>query len=810
MENYQLYRTNVKLGGQMKMDLILTSSSSDLFISDYHITPISKNIPFRKFTNENLLNYDHRRNISVFYNQIKKYFYDECLDKKFLSPWPIIVDNEENVKDSHDNTYEMGCRRMNQKLYGKQFEFLCPIWIEHIKPNEYLGVKISIRSESGHELSSKIVPFKLTYTNSFHDKFINYFNEYLEYVGIMGTVGNDDVISIRFNDNKSQYSGIKVDTGILTTHIDNSLVSNLISRERPLLEFDNMIIRGFENNKLISRQLFNLNLCFNIEDIISPFLIPGLFGQSVQISAQVGIFEKDDKGEYKFNPFDIVDFYSNFEFIPRKICGPVADFYYDKDLKKLAKKEYDDIQTNALDYLQDYKCIDLISKNKFIQSTIHWSLVDNNDYIFNIYDGFAGVIRNFYTKFKSDGEIIKNYEKMTRIYDNSPSIYFKNYKPMQNSIGWCNMIRIPAMKSAVQVIENSYSYMDYASDFGKNWVNNLKREKITKITEDFEDLSNTHILLVYLDKNLLYNDIKPESEEYIEDYFDIIDFIQNEEDNEEDGIEKNELCIFSTNLNDFTLKGLIEKIEKIEKEIEKEKTETKDTEKLNRYLRILETILKTSKLPTPLIASSSLDIIRANSPSLSTTEIQYLKSKKTGNIVERYDGKIKPTFIKPINDLNFNYVYWKNVVEKDVYDKSVYSKYSKTGFVPLFPSIKYDSILKNKISYDKIPHGNEEYKFLNITNQLEYHWFNHNKLFVLKPYLEFNILGTDLQDSQILNEIWKIYNLNGNNDKEIEKKKSYIYSLYDKEFSFDYAKTDYTCDEKIEHKYNYTVKLTLK
>lgn len=789
MDNYQLYRTNVKLGGQMKMDLILTGSSSGLFISDYHITPISKNIPFRKLTSENLLNYDHRRNISVFYNQIKKYFYDECTDKKFLSPWPIIVDNEENVKNSHDNTYEMGCRRMNQKLYGKQFEFLCPIWIEHIKrsENEYLGIKISIKSSTGHELASKTIRFKDSEgKNQYHNKFINYFDEYLKYVGILGDNGNDDVISIRFNDNKSQYNGIKVDTGILTTYIDNSLVSNLISRERPLLEFDNMIIRGFENNKMITSQLFNLNLCFNIEDIISPFLIQGLMGQSVQILVQAGIVFEEDKDKYEFKPFEIVDFYSNFEFIPRKICGSVADFYYvDTDSKDLVKKDYDDIQTNVLDYLQDYKYIDLISKNKFIQSTIHWSLVDNNDYIFNIYDGFAGVIRNFYTKFKSGGEIVKNYKKMTRIYDNSPSIYFKNYKPMQNSIGWCNMISIPAMKSAVQIIENSYSYMSYASDFSKNWVNNLKREKIT------DDLPNTRILLVYLDKNLLSSN---NSMDINDDYFEILNFAKDSNNKDR----QFELCIFSTNLNDFTLKGLIEKIEK-------EKTETGDTKKLNklkRYQSILKSILETSKLPTPLITSSSLDIIRANSPSLSTTEIQYLKSNKSGNIVERYDGKIKPTFIKSNNDINFNYVYRKHIIKQNEYSKSIYSKYSKTGFTPLFPSVGYDSILKDKFSYNDIPDWMEKYK-----SSAEYHWFNLNKLFVLKPYLEFNISGEDLKDSHIQNKIGEIYNL----DDEI--KILYIYSLYDKEISFDYEKTDYTDykdDEKIVHKYNYTVKLTLK
>ena len=46
MDNFQLYRTNLLLGGQMKWDLVVGNTNSELFVSDFHLTPISNNIPF--------------------------------------------------------------------------------------------------------------------------------------------------------------------------------------------------------------------------------------------------------------------------------------------------------------------------------------------------------------------------------------------------------------------------------------------------------------------------------------------------------------------------------------------------------------------------------------------------------------------------------------------------------------------------------------------------------------------------------------------------------------------------------------------
>ena len=59
MQNYQLYNTNILLGGQQKWDIVLESDGG-LYIKDFHITPVSDNIPYNRKVNENLMNYSQR------------------------------------------------------------------------------------------------------------------------------------------------------------------------------------------------------------------------------------------------------------------------------------------------------------------------------------------------------------------------------------------------------------------------------------------------------------------------------------------------------------------------------------------------------------------------------------------------------------------------------------------------------------------------------------------------------------------------------------------------------------------------------
>jgi hypothetical protein len=86
------------------------------------------------------------------------------------------------------------------------------------------------------------------------------------------------------------------------------------------MEFDSLLINEFPKNKLIAHQLYNFNLCFNLEDIINPTILNQMIGQSCCVKVRVGT------GEGNGNMFPIRDFFSNYEYIPKKEVNNV-DFY---------------------------------------------------------------------------------------------------------------------------------------------------------------------------------------------------------------------------------------------------------------------------------------------------------------------------------------------------------------------------------------------------------------------------------------------------------------------------------------------------
>lgn len=306
MENFQLYRTNLLLGGQMKWDLILDSGNAALHVSDFHLTPISPNIPYTYCSDENLLNNTHQDNIKAYYKKLQGYFYNDGLDTQFNHNYPMIVTNGE-TPTFYSGIYDMGCKRTKHfKLYGKQIEFFCPVWLE--KLDGVLSFKVSVYSfGSDIPMGTRTLTFDLG-TYDTHNKFVNYFKNFITYTQI--DKGNDKLLNISFNQNKAFVSGINVKTGTYVTKDISTIVPNLVSRERPLMEFDNMLIGNFTNNNIICNNLFNFNLCFNLEDLTSTTLAQLLLGKDLTISVDVQIDGVS---------IDKKTFYTEYDFIERTV-----------------------------------------------------------------------------------------------------------------------------------------------------------------------------------------------------------------------------------------------------------------------------------------------------------------------------------------------------------------------------------------------------------------------------------------------------------------------------------------------------------
>lgn len=306
MENFQLYRTNLLLGGQMKWDMVLDSGNGSLYVSDFHLSPISPNIPYTYSSDENLLNNTHQDNIKAYYKKLQGHFYNDGLDAQFLHNYPMVV-SDGDIPTTYSNIYDMGCKRTKHyRLYEKQLEFFCPVWLE--KLDGVLSFEVSLYS-FGSDIPMGTRTLKLDLTNyESHNKFVTYFKKYITYTQI--DKGNDKLLNISFNRNKAYVTGVNAKTGNYITKDISTIVPNLTSRERPLMEFDNLLLGNFVNNNIICNNLFNFNLCLNLEDLASASIAKMLLGKELTIKVRVLIDDEE---------LELRDFYTEYDYIAREV-----------------------------------------------------------------------------------------------------------------------------------------------------------------------------------------------------------------------------------------------------------------------------------------------------------------------------------------------------------------------------------------------------------------------------------------------------------------------------------------------------------
>jgi hypothetical protein len=731
MNNYQLYRTNLLLGGQMKWDLIVNKVQNTLCVSDFHLSPISNNTPYMHKPDEYLIKNKHQDNVVAYYKSNKGYFYNENLNTEFSHNYPIIGDSTTGL---YSNIYDKGCKRASYNKYNKQFEFFCPLWLEHV--TDPLKFVISIKNVKSKSILASTV---LTLDNNdnanteYHNKFVTYFNNYLNDAGIKS--GNDNIINISFDNNTSAIFGMNVESGLFETKTDHNLVNNLTSRERSLIENDNILITSFMNNNLICGQLFNFNLCFNLSDILSEHIVNMLYGENfiVEVDVKMG---NDELVKADFN--------TGYEFI-------------NKDVK------YSNLQSdkyNVLDYFHDYECVDLIDKNKFCQSICHWVLNDNHDYIFNVYDGFAGILAI------EDNKYCEN----DHMYGNTPNILLKVHDETANSAGWFNNYKTSLWGDFYKYIKNTNANKADATHFnGDTFINGIKYSASENIGLYLIGLvvTNTSDLLALI----------------LESFNNWVCITPNADTSKVYALYKDDLIILiTTNYNNFAFSNFYDILHAWYEDDNADKTDMYLCDKLSKLYNMMGSAVKQSIV----YLDKSLKYVNAKSPNVLTTEVEYYKDDTTYNYVLRYDGKIKPMFVsKP------DVLYYKEQLTENDINNSVYSKYGNYEYEPLYPSIGYCAIKKlDGWEYSNYP--NELFK-----NECEYSWFDTNRCLALSPVIKFVSYNDNLSiDDIIKTQISKFYKTS--NKDTI----NYILSLYT--YANDWNYTDNNISNMV---YNIVLKL---
>lgn len=484
--NYQLYRTNPGLSGQVKWNLIIDNDSNgDIHVTDFQLVPINNNSLNIRPLKTNLLKHSHIENLKQYYNYNSKYFYDDtnCLDSQFKH-------NNVSINDGNfcPITYNMGCKRTSYKRNGKQFEFLCPLWIEKITKDIKFEFQIYSKSKNNSNflLSKKVLTFNVfpdsenKFDTSFQTRFSRYLSNYIDKCNMK--IGNSNVASIEFKELINNLKGATYLT-LQGINLRNKIILNKnISKSKPillsefnevstLLETDKAIMSAFKNNAFICPQLLNFNFCFNIEDIMTYNIIKLLTDNNGKLYISVNV--KVDDVELEKRDFDI-----EYDYIEKKLI-------YDNNSKTIT----DYINSKKESNINAYNVFgnEPTGKSTLYDSTCHWTL-SNNDYIINSFQGFEGITIEE-SKQNDNSKVLEYYNDYQ--YADTPSITTIGDPELGDcSTRWINTMYISSWPDfntdfiETDEYKNFATYIDAVDNEGEIFVNGIK---IRQLQDTFEN-----------------------------------------------------------------------------------------------------------------------------------------------------------------------------------------------------------------------------------------------------------------------------------------------------------------------------------
>lgn len=768
---YQLLRTSPLLGGNVKWNMILNSNA----VADLQIVPISNYIKFNYNNKVDTLNYSHIDNIKSLYNKIQGQFFDAVINPE-LSTTKLVY-SKDIYKDTHSDTYEAGFKRLPFKRYNKQFEVFCPIWCDNIEELNDARFFIVIENPKNNNR----VLFKKEIILG--DKIYKYINQYCDELLEGKPKSNksfNELIYLSFKENLAWLKGVNVKEGIVKKSDISYLIPNITSRERPLIESDSLIANTLKENDTICMQLFNFAFSFNITDIIDPEFIHDIMLE--QVNCYIDIYTSEKKVEVK-------DLYTNYDVIPAFCTN---------------KNKYIDTE-NVLNYLNDNKCVDLITKNKISQSIFQWALQDNNNISFNLYDGYSPV---YY-----DGN--KYSVKYRGITNSFPDIYSKTFIKERNPFGHFHIEELSDITSTnalitiktvkTDIINGKYIGTKITKDKQYSWLNELKIDN----TKYFSDENNEEITI--------YN--------YIFTFDNTVIFTENQQENIKciDGklgatwIDKNEetntyyIVLFVNNANLYS-KSIYQKLlyQTLISGTESYVDLFADTAILQKY----QTVLKHIVQPTVIEIKNTLSYDLYKSPDgWNTDEIEYnILNNSTSIFLYRYDLGIYPKFIS-IDDTYRNYTYWcKQYIntldnEIDVDNIKQFNDLSFKKVSPVFKSVDYFILKGDKVDYDMhYAAYYDKHHAVGYDYNWEYSWFKKSKRYILPAIIEIENTAENLTQEAIDNLLFDY--IENKIDMDADNKQIifnvFIRQLYDVTYTFDYK------SEKDISEYIYKIKYTLK
>lgn len=653
----QLLKTTPYLSGQCKLDVELDRICGETVTRDCHLSPLSPCIPYTDSRERKFFNYEYSENLKYLYRDIHDSFFKDV--PQFYSTKALYKDR---YFDAADHTCQSGARRMRYSLYGKQFSFLVPVWIEDAEDIERLNFELTVKPAG----SDSVTASSRFYLGS---DLRSSLKTYLS--GL-----TSDLLRIDLESEKAYVTGIHAETGTVITKDVSYIVSNLLDRERTVLETDSILASILSENCIVARQLINFNFCFNIDDLVGP-------GIAEETESEMWTFEIDTYLEDTLQ--EKKDIYTNYEFIPSYVSDITGGHF--------------DSSRNALTYLKDSEYTENILMNKVTQPCVHWSLRDNPEYMFNLYAG--------------TGSVNDNGSLNTSVMFGQPNVMTSEYSIQDNNIHWCKMLdfrntsNLEASLMHINDIERFYTNF-YASNGSVTWVNGIKYD-FTDCDLDSEIDFWMVICLVQ------YGTLYPRTEDQITspEIYAVPELTDTYA-----------LFVPYTDENGNMNRQVLDSVTAAS--VSQNRIAYGTHPDSMRIAFSLYDFMRHIVKPTRIEFVRGIAPVRAEAPSNECTEIKYVKKDINHySYIYRYSGNLTPMFVSSDERVFKNFDYWyKTFDSEDIWSEEMrkYNRFLNTEYEAVYPSVGYFP-LNSETSRYTVP---ERYDDIH-----EVTWYNSGRLYSL-------------------------------------------------------------------------------
>lgn len=467
MKIFQLAHTSPYIGGQVRIDVVLNRHSDGrVYADELYVVPLSDTIVYNDATDYEYLNYHHTDNIKYLYEQIGDDMF-RCAGQ-FRDTHYWLYNEKHYSTDTCDHTYDMGLKRMRYKRYNKQFSFLSPLWVQTTKDEavtmDSICFEIVFEGIESHNPARRAVRNSAEIVLS--DRVRKYLDDFL-------ALNDDRLLSIRFDNSEMYVDGIYAPSG---THLQQDIGYTylaLISQQRTVYDFDRILARTLTQNRSIAKQLLNFNFVFDPQDIISSAYVDLRTGRN---NMYVNAFCRDSLNRVVYYP--VRDFYSNYEFIPTYSLE--ADG---------AHNDNGFVNINIFDLNHENRDIEKIYTNKVNQPVVHWSLLSNERYIYNLNTLYGTLV------YRDNNEELNEYD-MSHYYD-TPDLDKYEYNYKYDNISFCNGFRCfnqptPATKLKNYCTTDTDKFVVMETKYGEQWLHNNKFEVTDNFVRKWTDNNRTH------------------------------------------------------------------------------------------------------------------------------------------------------------------------------------------------------------------------------------------------------------------------------------------------------------------------------